>query len=99
MVSAPPGAAGIVDIDAQRFDVGCLLAALLLEGVDASLDYRLAGGVGAGRLIGDETRLVGAHERLVEGHHAVGLTGLLDLVEGLALRLAVEDRLPAPDGA
>src|SRR5207245_1592079 len=74
---------GVTSVQGQALDVGRLFAAGLLDLIDAALDDRLAAGVQLGRLLRDQSLLIDFDDRLIEGLHAEGDAGFLDLVEGL----------------
>src|SRR5437660_2774897 len=79
---------GITRVQGQALDVGRLLAAGLLDLVDAALHDRLSAGVQLGGLLRDQSLRIDFDDRLIEGLHAEGNAGFLDLVEGLTLALA-----------
>src|SRR2546429_3276656 len=88
---------GITRVQGQALDVGRLLAARLLDPVDAALHDRLSGGVQLGGLLRDQSLRIDFDDRLIEGLHAEGNAGFLDLVEGLPLALARQDGFAGPD--
>src|SRR5713101_8381992 len=88
---------GVAAVQGQAFDVGRLLAAGLLHLVDAALDHRLPGRVQLGSLLRDQSLRIGFDERLIEGLHAEGSAGFLDLVEGLPFALAHQNGFVGPD--
>src|SRR2546427_393010 len=88
---------GVARVQGQAFDVGRLLAAGLLNLVEAALHDRLPGGVQLGGLLRDQSLRIGFDERLIEGLHAEGSAGFLDLVEGLPFALAHQNGFGGPD--
>src|SRR5437660_7754881 len=88
---------GVTSVQGQALDVGRLLAAGLLDPVDAALHDRLSGGVQLGGLLRDQSLRIDFDDRLIEGLHAEGNAGFLDLVEGLPLALARQDGFAGPD--
>src|SRR5438128_904206 len=88
---------GITRVQGQALDVGRLLAARLLDLVDAALHDRLSAGVQLGGLLRDQSLRIDFDDRLIEGLHAEGNAGFLDLVEGLPLALARQDGFAGPD--
>src|SRR5713101_6972931 len=88
---------GVAAVQGQAFDVGRLLAAGLLDLVEAALHDRLPGGVQLGSLLRDQSLRIGFDERLIEGLHAEGSAGFLDLVEGLPFALAHQNGFVGPD--
>src|SRR3989449_6339177 len=65
---------GVAGVQSQPFDVGRLLAAGLLDLVEAALHDRLPGRVQLGSLLRDHSLRIGFDERLIEGLHAEGST-------------------------
>src|SRR5256712_580417 len=88
---------GVAGVQSQPFDVGRLLAAGLLDLVEAALHDRLPGRVQLGSLLRDHSLRIGFDERLIEGLHAEGSAGFLDLVEGLPFALAHQNGFVGPD--
>src|SRR6267143_7238669 len=73
IILLPREPAVVVGVEPEALELGGLLAARLLDLVDAPLHDALAGAVRDRRLLDDDALLVGAQQGLVERHHVIGL--------------------------